>query len=218
MVVAPRRRRVGNLLALAVLSVLVQRPMHPYEMASMLRERSKEEDMKVKWGSLYTVVQNLDKHGMVEAVGSSRNGGRPERTTYRITDEGRRELHDWAAELVAAPQHEESQFRAGLSVMGALHPREATRLLQQRRRAVEAELERRRAVQHQLSAVLPRLFLIEDEYELAMREAELRWVTAIAEELAAGTFPGMDGWAAFHDSGVVPPEIAEIAEQGRVED
>src|SRR5204862_55517 len=80
----------------------------------------------------------------------------------------------WAAELVAAPQHEESQFRAGLSVIGALHPREATRLLQQRRRAVEAELERRRAVQHQLTGVLPRLFMIEDEYELAMREAELR--------------------------------------------
>ncbi|HZC27992.1 MAG TPA: PadR family transcriptional regulator, partial [Actinopolymorphaceae bacterium] len=73
-----RRRKVGNLLALAVLSAVVERPMHPYEMASVLRERGKDNDMKIKWGSLYTVVQNLEKHGLLEATESMRQGGRPE--------------------------------------------------------------------------------------------------------------------------------------------
>jgi hypothetical protein len=73
-------------------------------------------------------------------------------------------------------------------------------------------------MQQQLSAVVPRLFLIENEYTLAMCEAELRWVAAFTEELASGTFPGTDLWAAFHDQGVVPPELAELAERGRIED
>lgn len=67
-----KRRKVGNLLALAVLSALVQRPMHPYEMATTLRAWGKEQDMEIKWGSFYTVIRNLDKHQLIEAVESPR--------------------------------------------------------------------------------------------------------------------------------------------------
>jgi len=59
--------------------------MHPYEMASVLKERGKDADMPIKWGSLYTVVANLEKHRFIEAVESVKDGGRPERTVYRIT-------------------------------------------------------------------------------------------------------------------------------------
>src|SRR2546426_6652917 len=99
-----KRRKVSNLLALAVLGVLVQRPMHPYEMASVLRARGKDQDLPIKWGSLYTVVRNLDKHGLLEAAESARQGGRPERTIYRITEAGRAELVDWTRELVSTPE------------------------------------------------------------------------------------------------------------------
>ena len=72
-----KRRKVGNILGLAVLSVVFERPMHPYEMAAVLKQRGKDADMPIKWGSLYTVVANLEKHGFVEAVESVRDGGRP---------------------------------------------------------------------------------------------------------------------------------------------
>ena len=75
-----KRRKVSNMLALAVLSVLAQRPMHPYEIATALRAWGKDQDMEIKWGSLYTVVGNLDKHGMIAVVESVRDGRRPERT------------------------------------------------------------------------------------------------------------------------------------------
>src|SRR3954471_24483675 len=97
------KRRVGNLLALAVLSALGQRPMHPYEIATTLRGQGKDQDMEIKWGSLYTVVRNMEKHGLIAAVESSREGRRPERTFYRITDDGRAEMVDWARELVSTP-------------------------------------------------------------------------------------------------------------------
>src|SRR5262249_57047344 len=51
-----KRRKVGNLLALPLLSAFLERPMHPYEVATLLRERGKDQDVKFNWGSLYTVV------------------------------------------------------------------------------------------------------------------------------------------------------------------
>ena len=62
-----KRRKVGNLLALSLLSLLAQRPMYPYEMAQTLRARGKDKNFKINWGSLYTVVANLEKYGFIEA-------------------------------------------------------------------------------------------------------------------------------------------------------
>ena len=102
-----KRRKVANLLALAVLSLLRPGyPMHPYQIANVLRRTGKEHDMPIKVGSLYTVVRNLERHGFIEAIGSHRAGRRPERTEYAITDTGRAELADWLRELVAVPESE----------------------------------------------------------------------------------------------------------------
>ncbi|WP_248963498.1 PadR family transcriptional regulator [Sphaerisporangium perillae] len=213
-----KRRKVGNLLALAVLTVVVQRPMHPYEMASVLRARSKDQDMKIKWGSLYTVVGNLEKHGFIEAAESTRQGGRPERTVYRITDTGREELRDWTRELVSTPDPEPSSFEAGLSVMGGLPPEEVTDLLRRRLARLEKETARRRESLESERREIPRLFLIEAEYDLAIREAEAAWVRSLLDELTTGSFPGLAQWRAFHETGRLPPEFTDIAERGSTTD
>jgi hypothetical protein len=64
---------------------------------------------------------------------------------------------------------------------------------------------------------VPRLFLIEEEYELAVREAEQAWVRSFLEELTAGSFPGLAMWRDWHATGAVPPELAELAERGSPE-
>jgi len=126
------KRKVANLMALAVLATVVQRPMHRYEMASLMRARGKERDMGIKWGSLYTVVQNLERSGYVEAIGVSRQGARPERTVYQITDAGRDELVAWTRELIAEPEAEHTRFIAGLSVLAVLAPQDVIDLLRTR--------------------------------------------------------------------------------------
>jgi DNA-binding PadR family transcriptional regulator len=212
-----KRRKVGNLLALAVLSAVVQRPMHPYEMASVLRERGKDQDMKIKWGSLYTVVGNLEKHGMIAATESVRQGGRPERTVYRITDAGRAELEDWARELLATPEQEPLRFQTALSVMAAIPPDEAAELLRQRLTALTEQIDAQRAALAAVGQEVPRLFLVETEYELAIRDAEATWITDLLAELDSGAFPGLDGWRYFHQTGEVPPEQADLARRGSTE-
>ncbi|WP_163505457.1 PadR family transcriptional regulator [Fodinicola acaciae] len=209
-----KRRKVANLLALAVLSTLTQRPMHPYEMASILRARDKHNDMPIKWGSLYTVVQNLEKHGFVEATENVRDGGRPERTIYRITDDGRAELTDWVRELVAEPEREHPRFVAALSVLGALSPDEVIDLLRQRLRILDQQIANdREALQRDLAEV-PRLFLVEDEFALRIREAEAAWVGDFLRQLTDGSFPDVDGWRAFHRTGEIRPDLAALAERG----
>jgi DNA-binding PadR family transcriptional regulator len=192
-----KRRKVGNLLALAVLATLVERPMHPYEIANLLRERGKDESIKIQWGSLYTVVQNLEKHGFVEAAGTARSGRRPERTVYAITRAGRDELDDWLRELVGEPEPEFTAFEAALSVVGILPPEEVIDLLVKRADAIEAHIATRREQLREVMKAVSRLFLIEIEYKLAVAQAEADWIRSLVTELTDGTMPDMDLWREF---------------------
>lgn len=209
-----KRRKVENLLALMVLATVVQRPMHPYEIASLLRARGKDDDVEIKWGSLYTVVRNLAKHGFLEVVDSRREGARPERTIYMITEAGREELADWTRELVTTPQPEHPRFKAGLSVLPILPPDEAAAALRERLAVLERMIEDQRATLTEHGADVPRLFLIEAEYELAIRTAEVEWVDSLLDELTTGTFPDLKLWRQYHETGQPPAELAELAERG----
>jgi DNA-binding PadR family transcriptional regulator len=201
----PGGRATSNPLALAVLACLHERPMHPYEMAATMRERGKEQSIKLNYGSLYTVVDNLAKHGLIEALEARREGRRPERTVYRLTDTGRARLDAWMSELLAAPVKEYPQFEAALSLLPVLHPDRVLVLLRERTRALEKQITMERLMLDTASkAGLPRLLLIESEYHLALRETELAWVRSLADELEAGTLEGQDGWRHVYETGELP--------------
>jgi DNA-binding PadR family transcriptional regulator len=207
------KRKVANLLALAVLATVVQRPMHRYEMASVMRARGKDRDMDIKWGSLYTVVANLEKNGLLQAIEVTRQGARPERTVYQITDAGRDELVAWTRRLIAEPQAEHTRYVAGLSVLAVLSPDDVVDLLRRRFERLTESVDALRAELAQATDV-PRLFLIEDEYRIAMTQAEAKWTRSFLDELSAGTFPHLDVWQRWHESGYVPAEFTELAERG----
>jgi DNA-binding PadR family transcriptional regulator len=215
-----RRRKVSNLLALSLLTLLTQRPAYPYEMATMLRERGKDNAIKINWGSFYTVVQNLEKYGFIEAVEVAREGRQPERTTYQITDAGRAELKDWLSELLSVPDREHSSFEAALGESSVLPPDELISLLQQRLAALEEANDRLQAELARLVTELPRLFIIESEYYLAQRRAEEGWVRGLLKEFTGGTFPGLDDWRRFHATGEVPDYVQVLIdlEEGRTGD
>jgi DNA-binding PadR family transcriptional regulator len=209
----PKRRKVSNLLALSLLTLLMQQPMYPYEMAATLRERGKDQSIKINWGSLYTVVQNLEKYGFIEAVEVAREGRQPERTTYQITEAGRAELRDWLRELIGVPEREYSRFEAGLGEAGVLPPDEMIGLLRDRLDALTASNAGHQADLKALGAQLPRLFLVESEYYLALRRAEEDWVRGLLKELTDGSFPGIGAWRQFHETGQVPEELLVPADQ-----
>ena len=83
------KRTVPNPLALAVLALLYERPMHPYEMVTTMRERGKHESVKLRYSSLYSVVEALERADLIVPRETERAGRRPERTVYAITEAGR---------------------------------------------------------------------------------------------------------------------------------
>jgi DNA-binding PadR family transcriptional regulator len=204
------RRAVSNPLALAVLVTLCERPMHPYEMATTMRSYGKERSIRLNYGSLYTVVNNLAKHGFIEPVSAGREGRRPERTVYQITEAGRKELDDWMAELIAVPVKEYPQFEAALSELPVLSPARALELLHARAGALEQAIADDRAELAGLD--VPRLFLLEAEYQLTMQEAELAWLRGLVAEFEDRTFPGLDAWQYVHDTHEWPPEFGALPE------
>ncbi len=212
-----KRRKISNLLALSLLTLLMERPMYPYQMATALRERGKDQAIKINWGSLYTVVQNLEKYGFIEAGQVAREGRQPERTTYQITDAGRAELKDWLRELLSEPAREYTRFEAALGESAVLPPDELIDLLQQRLDALEAANAEHQAGLDALTLQIPRLFLIESEYHLALRRAEAAWVRGLLTEFTDGTFPGIKAWQLYHDTGQVPQDVLALVETQREE-
>jgi DNA-binding PadR family transcriptional regulator len=193
------KRKLSNPLALAVMALLYERPMHPYEMVSVMRERGKHESVRLRYSSLYSVVEALEREALILPLETVREGRRPERTIYGLTEAGRVEFLSWLRELLSEPVKEYTQFAAGLTFLPALPPDEASELLDERVRRLEEEVEEMRSL---LDAVmeqgLPRLFLIESEHELILREAELRWVRELGREISDGTLGGMAEWETFH--------------------
>jgi DNA-binding PadR family transcriptional regulator len=194
------KRKVSNPLALAVMALLYERPMHPYEMVTLMRERGKHESVRLRYSSLYSVVGALEREGLIVSRETVREGRRPERTVYEITGAGREEFLTWLRELLREPVKEYTQFAAGLSFLAGLPPEEAVALLKERVRRLDVETGEMRsrldAAMEQLN--LPRLFLVEAEHELMLREAELGWVRGLVEEIETGALGSISEWRSLH--------------------
>jgi len=192
------RAHPSNPLALAVLALLFERPMHPYEMAALLKQRHKEDSIKLRYGSLYTVIALLLKRRMIAAKETAREGRRPERTVYEITAAGRDELHDWMADLVGMPVKEYPQFESALSLLPILPPDEALALLRQREKLIEQSVA---VLAGQIAGIsaqnFPPLFLVETEYRLALMKAEQAFVAELIGRIESGWGP-LALWRGFH--------------------
>ena len=193
-----KRSHPSNPLALAVLALLFERPMHPYEMGLIMKQRHKEDSIKLRYGSLYTVIDLLLACGFISARGVARDGRRPERTVYEITAAGRDELRAWMADLIGEPIKEYPQFEAALCLLPVLPPDEALALLRQRLQRIERNST---ALTQQIGAIVhenfPPLFLIETEYRLTLLKAEEHFVADLIARIEKGWGP-LDLWRSIH--------------------
>jgi DNA-binding PadR family transcriptional regulator len=169
-----------------VLALLAERPMHPYEMQRLVLERGKNAVINIKRGSIYHAVERLEHAGFIEQRETSREGRRPERTVYQITAAGREEVRDWLLLMLAHPRDEFPEFLTAVSFMPVLEPREVLGALQHRLVVLDGAIARTEATLGSVGGRLPRVFLIEEEYQLTMQRAERDWVAAIAGDFQAG--------------------------------
>ncbi|MGO9964399.1 MAG: PadR family transcriptional regulator [Acidimicrobiales bacterium] len=204
----------SNPLALAVLVSLLERPMHPYEVATTLRQRVKQRSVRLNYGALYRVVESLAKRGLIEPKETGRSGRLPERTIYELTDAGRIEINDWLAELISTPAIEYPRFVAGLSFLAALPPERVVDLLKVRLTNLtleEAQVGGLREVLQKRG--LPRLLWVEEEYRDRVRAAEIAFVRSLLHDIQSGALDGAEWWRSVHEQGfdkVSPPFDPEL--------
>ena len=172
--------------ALTILSLLNERPMHPYEMRRLIRDRAKDEHIDLKPGSLYRTIEQLERTGMVEQTERSREGRFPERTVYRISEVGRDELEEWLREMLSTLQKDLPQFLAALTFLPSLSPQDVCAQLEKRAVRLEMAIAAMDAGRKEMEGALPRLFFLEEEYATAMRRGELDYVRTLIADLRTG--------------------------------
>jgi DNA-binding PadR family transcriptional regulator len=182
------RKSIGwkNLWSLTVLVFLRLKPMHPYELQSIIRITHKDDFLRLNPGSLYNSIERLLQAGLIEVAETTRFGRRPERTVYRITAQGCQEAVQWLRELLEKPVSDTTWFFAALSFLPALDPGEAAEQLRKRLVHLEREIREQKHVLKHVTPRVGRLSLIELEYSVALRTAEHRWVKRIITELRSG--------------------------------
>ncbi len=184
-------------LALALLALLFEEPMHPYLMQRRIQERAKDRVVYVgQRATLYKTIDRLERDGLIAARGTSRAAGRPERTVYEITPAGRETVLGWEREMLSDPRPEFPEFPAAVAHLTLLEPDDVLRRLESRRAAIEADLGAQDALMAQAPPGLPRIFLLEEEYLRTVTEAELAWITSVIEDLRAGRITWSAEWLA----------------------
>ena len=174
-------------LALSILQLLDERPMHPYELAATMRDRHQDEFIRLNFGSLYHTVDVLERNGWIIPAEREKEGNRPERTIYRLTPTGREVLVQVVGDILAQPRREYPHFAAGLMFMHHLTAEQTSRHLRARATALAAKVAKLSHINQELKVHgLKRLALIEMEHKIAMLEAERRWVLKIADEISDG--------------------------------
>lgn len=185
-------------LALSILELLDERPMHPYELAATMRDRHHDEFIRLNFGSLYHTVEVLERGGRIVPVEREKEGRRPERTIYRLTDSGRDLLVQVVGEILARPKREYPHFAAGLMFMHHLDAPTAAAQLRQRAEMLGAAIDKLTRIMGELRADgVTRLSLMELEHKIAMLDAERAWVRKLENEITEGRLE----WTAGIDAG-----------------
>lgn len=174
-------------LAVAALALLAERPSHPYEMYQTLLQRSEDRLVKVRPGSLYHTVDRLEAHGLVRATGTEREGNRPERTTYEITDEGTRSLGERITEIIGTPVNEYPEFPLGLGEAHNLPLETVVALLRKRVSLIRADVAvLDDAVEHLTQRGVPAKYWVDVRYQRALAAADADLLESLIADLESG--------------------------------
>lgn len=172
-----------------VLALLREGDMHPYEMVRLMRSRRDERLLTITNGTLYHTVGRLQREGLIDEVGIDRDGNRPERTTYTLTDAGTEVLIDWLRRELASVEHP-AEFRIALAEAHNLERPDAIECLRARRvDLAAAHIEHRDGLVAARRRGAPEQVLVEFERQEVLLEAELRWLDSLLDRLDVEAFP-----------------------------
>jgi DNA-binding PadR family transcriptional regulator len=172
---------------LTVLALLGAGPLHPYAMQRLIKTWGKDEVVNIgQRANLYKTIRRLHEAGLIAVRQTERAQQYPERTVYEVTEEGRSTGMRWLRDMLAIPRNEYPAFPAALSFAMVLDPDEVAGELARRLAAIQDRLARLDSQLQGYREAVPRIVLIETEYQHAVVQAEARWLSSVIDDLKSG--------------------------------
>lgn len=159
---------------LAILSLVVERPRHGYQIEQVIEERGMRDWTEVGFSSIYYLLKKLERKDLVESQLMEAERG-PARKVYQATSAGRAAYRDAVLDALSVPRRWHSTFLLGLSSLPLIPQAEAVMALQQYRDAMVA---RRDHVQGNWDRQRPLPTFIDAmfDYSVALIQAEITWM------------------------------------------
>lgn len=205
-------------MALAAMELLHAGPKHPYEIHQAMQEHEVWRLLKVTAGSLYHAIDRLERDGLIEVVETTREGRRPERTTYRLTGAGRDAFAERLRSMIAEPAVEYPQYAVAVAFMHTLDRADALAQLHRRAVSLEAQLAAERVYHRRLAeSDVPPMFWVDVGLRVRQRETELSWTQDLVERLESGELAWPTGPGAGRNTSTHKPPRLTVVDEGKQE-
>ena len=169
--------------------------MHVYKMQKLFEATGKDRVVNIRSrASLYQTLERLQRHGLVDVAETVQAQGYPDRVVYAITDAGREVAREWLRQMLRTADNDYPEFLTALSILFGLPPDEARAELQLRVQQLSADLAEAQGALASIPPELPRLFLLEEEYRIALLDAEVSFLSGVIEDLKAGRLTWSEEW------------------------
>ncbi|MCP1311007.1 PadR family transcriptional regulator [Paenibacillus tyrfis] len=169
--------------------------MHPYRMQQLLKERGKDEVINVRQRtSIYQTIDRLLRDGLIAVRETLKEPGKPDRTVYESTEDGRKLFREWLRDMLSVPSQEFPDFPVAVSFLSLLTPDDVLKQLERRSLLLEKEIQRVSSDLQTYKDTIPRLFMLETEYKRAVLTAEWQWVRSISDDLQNGNLDWDEAW------------------------
>ena len=166
---------------LLLLGILFQGRMHGYGLNEHV-DHALGRYTDVKKSTVYYTLEKLEKEGCV-AQETEREGKRPERRVYRITEEGKARFFDLLREHLRNYERTYYADDVGVVFMDQLSGDEARQLLTEKRQRIQASLDELRRHPEPDEHASSLRYLV--QHSLAHIKADLAWIDGILGELGS---------------------------------
>ena len=176
-----------RLLVLGVVRIF--QPVHGYDVRRELVSWHAEEWANVAPGSIYNALKSLTRDGLIEVVGTKQIGGRPERTTYKLTGKGETEMDELLRETLWTVRMPVDPLVAAISLLGFVDRKELMSALEARAAKITGDLKHAEYVIAAIDDIETPDHVREMMRLIYARVgAELEWSRAFKARLAAGEY------------------------------
>lgn len=167
---------------LAILSLIVEKPRHGYEIEQIIEEREMREWTEVGFSSIYYILKKLQSKGWVQSRTEHVGGQGPARKVYHITSEGQAAWHEATLDALSRLQRPQTTFQLGLANLPGIAVEEAVAALHQYCKRLA---ERREHIRARTREYVPLPHHVDAMFDLSLTliEAELAWVKRFIHKL-----------------------------------